>query len=178
LRNIRSSYGARHPVKVGKTSNGRMSEAQAAIGLMSLADFSVNRDNNERLHTLYQKGMAGVPGVEVVMPEGTDRSNFQYAVFRIDATAFGMPRDHLIDTLEAENVIARRYFHPGLHKSLPWKESHPEFFQKLPVTDVLCTQFMQLPLGAQTTDSVIASICDLVRAIQRQAAAIRPSQER
>ena len=34
LRNIRSSYGAGKPVPVVKTSNGRMSEAQAAIALI------------------------------------------------------------------------------------------------------------------------------------------------
>lgn len=36
LRNIRSSYGVRATVPVEKTANGRMSEAQAAFGLVSL----------------------------------------------------------------------------------------------------------------------------------------------
>jgi dTDP-4-amino-4,6-dideoxygalactose transaminase len=37
LRNIRSSYGVRSPRPVIKTANGRLSEAQAAFGLLSLA---------------------------------------------------------------------------------------------------------------------------------------------
>lgn len=36
LRNIRSSYGVRRAVPVMKTANGRMSEAQAAFGLIAL----------------------------------------------------------------------------------------------------------------------------------------------
>ncbi|MDX1668823.1 MAG: DegT/DnrJ/EryC1/StrS family aminotransferase [Limnobacter sp.] len=36
LRNIRSSYGVRKPCEVVKTANGRMSEAQAAFGVVSL----------------------------------------------------------------------------------------------------------------------------------------------
>jgi len=36
LRNIRSSYGVRSVVSVTKTANGRMSEAQAALGLLAL----------------------------------------------------------------------------------------------------------------------------------------------
>lgn len=36
LRNIRSSYGTRTTVSVVKTANGRMSEAQAALGLINL----------------------------------------------------------------------------------------------------------------------------------------------
>lgn len=42
LRNIRSSYGTRSTVAVCKTANGRMSEAQAAFGLLSLAQQEAN----------------------------------------------------------------------------------------------------------------------------------------
>ena len=38
LRNIRSSYGVREARSVVKTANGRMSEAQAALGLISLGN--------------------------------------------------------------------------------------------------------------------------------------------
>jgi hypothetical protein len=37
LRNMRSSYGAGPPVSVAKTANGRLSEAQAAMALVTLA---------------------------------------------------------------------------------------------------------------------------------------------
>lgn len=40
LRNIRSSYGVRQQMSVVKTANGRMSEAQAAFGLVSIKDLT------------------------------------------------------------------------------------------------------------------------------------------
>jgi len=46
LRNIRSSYGAGPPTEVPLTSNGRFSEAQAAIGLLNLETFSDALANN------------------------------------------------------------------------------------------------------------------------------------
>jgi dTDP-4-amino-4,6-dideoxygalactose transaminase len=177
LRNIRSSYGARTPVKVDKTSNGRMSEAQAAIGLMSLADFPENRDNNERLHAMYRKGVEGVAGMEVVLPVGVSHSNYQYAVFRLHESEFGMARDQLIEALKADNVIARRYFYPGLHRCLPYRDIYPEFVDGLPNTDELCAQCIQLPLGAQTSMDTVARICELIREIQHRAAEVRSSLE-
>ena len=42
LRNIRSSYGTRATVSVVKTANGRMSEAQAALGLINLERWVMN----------------------------------------------------------------------------------------------------------------------------------------
>jgi dTDP-4-amino-4,6-dideoxygalactose transaminase len=42
LRNIRSSYGTRESVDIPFTGNGRLSEIQAGMGLLSLADFTNN----------------------------------------------------------------------------------------------------------------------------------------
>ncbi|HLX02297.1 MAG TPA: DegT/DnrJ/EryC1/StrS family aminotransferase, partial [Trinickia sp.] len=58
LRNIRSSYGAGRPVKVVKTSNGRLSEAQAAMGLLSLEDHAANRAHNRALFDAYRERMS------------------------------------------------------------------------------------------------------------------------
>lgn len=177
LRNIRSSYGARSQVKVDKTSNGRMSEAQAAIGLMSLEDFPANRSNNERLHGLYRSGVEDVPGIEMLQPVGVDSSNYQYAVFQIDETKFGLSRDLLIKALQADNVIARRYFYPGLHRSIPYRDTNPEFLDALPETDRLCAQCIQLPLGAQVTGDAVARICEVLGRISTQASRVRNAVE-
>ena len=57
LRTMRSSSGAAEAVSVIKTVNGRMSEAQAAIALMSVEDFPANRQNNQNLHGHYERWM-------------------------------------------------------------------------------------------------------------------------
>lgn len=44
LRNIRSSYGTRATVAVTKTANGRMSEAQAAFGLINIGRLNQAED--------------------------------------------------------------------------------------------------------------------------------------
>lgn len=177
LRNIRSSYGAGHAVPVVKTSNGRMSEAQAAIALMSLEDFPVNQANNEQQYKAYALGLRDIPGISLMMPVGVSFSNYQYLVCNIDAVAFGMPRDLIMELLKAENVLARRYFYPGVHRCIPYIDDFPLYQDRLPQTDALCANVMQLPVGALLSQLDIARICQILALAQRHAAAIQQAMQ-
>ncbi len=178
LRNIRSSYGAGKPVNVVKTANGRMSEAQAAIALLSLEDFPENRKNNERLYQLYEKHLNEIPGLYLVKPAGASFSNYQYLVCRVDEHEFGLRRDTLIDLLKAENVVARRYFYPGLHRSIPYAQELPQYLDRLPNTDSLCASCIQFPIGALVTSQSVELICDILMRAHQASAEIRSRHEK
>jgi len=170
LRNIRSSYGAGKLVNVAKTANGRMSEAQAAIALMSLEDFSANQKNNETLYRFYEAQLNAIPGLRLTKPYGVSFSNYQYLVCRVDEREFGLPRDLLIDILKAENVVARRYFYPGLHRSTPYAQELPQYLNRLPNTDSICASCIQFPIGALVSAQSVERICNiLIRAHQASA---------
>ena len=172
LRNIRSSYGAGPPVPVAKTSNGRMSEAQAAIGLMSLEIFPNILARNEALFGLYRQGLADVGGLRLHEPANVTRSNFQYVVVEVDEAEFGLSRDLLFKALRAENVVARRYFFPGSHRCTPWIERMSDF-APLPNTERLCDRILQFPIGALVADDNVAVLCDLLHAIRERADQVR-----
>lgn len=167
LRNIRSSYGAGKIVPVVKTSNGRMSEAQAAIALMSLDDFPANQRKNEMLFHIYIENLKAIPGIKLMEPVGVTFSNYQYIVCELDEASFGLSRDSLISVLKSENVNARRYFYPGTHRSEGFKNLSIE--GGLPETDRLCGRCIQLPIGAMVDESAVKTICDLIDKIQRNA---------
>jgi dTDP-4-amino-4,6-dideoxygalactose transaminase len=171
LRNIRSSYGAGPPVHVVKTSNGRMSEAQAAIGLVSLDNFSNIVARNEELFGLYRNGLADIGGLRLPSPVNVNRSNFQSAVVEVDEVEFGLSRDLLLETLRAENVIARRYFFPGVHRCIPWVKRNP--VAALPNTDLLCQTLIQLPIGSFVSNYDVEALCALLRVIRERAADVK-----
>jgi dTDP-4-amino-4,6-dideoxygalactose transaminase len=170
LRNMRSSYGAGPPAAVPLTSNGRFSEAQAAIGLMSLEDFPVNRAHNEGIFDVYRQGLRQIAGLSVVEPSDTDRSNYQYAVIEVEEDALGLSRDALLRALHGELVIARRYFHPGVHRTVPYS-AMPERWL-LPVSDSLCGRLLQLPIGALLDEDDAAKIVELLARVEANSAAI------
>lgn len=178
LRTMRSSAGAGNPVEVTKTVNGRMSEAQAAIALMSLEDFPVNQQNNQTLYRLYEAQLAPIPGLHLVKPTGVSFSNHQYVVCQVDEREFGLSRDLLIVLLKAENVIARRYFYPGLHRSIPYLQELPQFLESLPNSDSLSASCIQLPIGALVSTQSVERICDILSRAHRAAPAIRGQYER
>jgi len=173
LRNIRSSYGAGEIVDVVKTSNGRMSEAQAAIALMSLDDYSENQQNNYQLFRLYEDRLSQLPGVRLVKPSGVNKSNYQYLVCEIEEQQFGVTRDMLMSILEKENILARRYFYPGIHHYDEYKNLSIRGNVTLPVTDRLCKQCVQLPIGALVSGEAVGKICDIISTSHKYATQIQ-----
>ncbi len=142
LRVMRSSAGAGNvPATVIKTVNGRMSEAQCAIALMSLEDFSANQQNNETLFRCYEAHLAGILGLRLVKPCGVSYSNYQCVAFQVNEDEFGMPLDVLIRLLKAENVDARCHSSTSFH----------------------------LPIGALVSTQSVAKICTLLAHVQQSA---------
>ncbi|WP_218124775.1 DegT/DnrJ/EryC1/StrS family aminotransferase [Nitrosospira sp. Nsp18] len=173
LRNIRSSYGAGHPVDVVRTSNGRMSEAQAAMALMSLEDFPSNQKTNEYLHQLYEKYLEPVPGLNIVKPTEVSFSNYQSLVCLIDEQEFGLSRDLLRELLKAENINVQRYFYPGLHHHPPYVQNLSHYPDRLPNTNHLCASTIQFPIGALVSVQTVERICNLLLRIHQASPVIR-----
>jgi dTDP-4-amino-4,6-dideoxygalactose transaminase len=173
LRSIRPSYGGDAPVNVLRVANARMSEAQAAVGLMNLEDFPAHQKNNAALFSLYQSELEGIPGLHVCQPSGVSFSNFQYAPSVIDEAAFGLSRDNLVALLQSENVISRRYFYPGIHRGIPYAQEFPQYVDALPNTDAVCASCMQLPIGALVEKEGVRQICDFLRRAHEHAPAIQ-----
>ena len=173
LRSIRPSYGGQPPVNVVRVANARMSEAQAAVGLMNLDDFPAHQAHNATLFETYRQAFESVPGIRVRPPAGVSYSNYQYGLCTIDEASFGLSRDSLIELLRAENIVARRYFYPGAHRSIPYDRELPQYFDALPATDEACATSLQLPIGALLGNDDALRICDLVSRIQANASEIR-----
>ena len=45
----------------------------------------------------------------------------------------GISRDELVQILQAENVLARRYFYPGCHRMEPYRSYYPHARLLLPI---------------------------------------------
>ena len=162
LRNIRSSYGAGEVVNIPLTGNGRMSEAQAAMALLSLEDYSNNRSRNKTHFNLYDELLSEIPGVRLLQPPENSVSNYQYIVIEVTPNEFGLSRDLLQKILFAENIISEKYFSPGIHRTIPFCNDIPDNIDTFSRTDQLCKKIMQLPSGQQVTKDCIEVICGII----------------
>ena len=150
-------------------TNAKMSEVAAAMGLTSLESqdefLQVNQSHDRR----YRKFLAGVEGLEWLHPVAKERSNHQYVVLRINRC--GLERDTLMRLLTAENVFARRYFYPGVHRMEPYRTLSPA--ASLPVTEQLLSQTLCLPTGTGMSDEDVEQVCHLIRWILERSDSIR-----
>ena len=128
--------------------NGKMSEPSAAMGLCSLDILDDLMAHNADVRGAYARGLDGVPGVALLPVDARERNNGHYVVMLVDASRAGLTRDEIVAALRLENVMARRYFHPGCHRMKPYAEIDPPGpAASLPVTEDLADRVAVLPTG-------------------------------
>ena len=144
-------------------TNGKMSEISAAMGLTgleSLEEFiTVNRGNN----MAYRAGLQDIPGIQLCSYSVIERCNYQYIIVEVDADIAGITRDLLIQVLQAENILARRYFYPGSHEMEPYLSNYPNAGLQLLETKRLTQRVMSLPTGTSVGPEKIETICAIIR---------------
>lgn len=148
---------------IGVGTNGKMTEISAAMGITSLESMDDFVAFNKSNYELYQQYLAEIPGVKLVFYSETDRNNYQYIVIEIDSAVVGISRDILIETLHADNILARRYFHPGCHRIEPYKSMYPDAYLKLPETESLTNNLVCLPTGSSISENEISEICNQIK---------------
>ena len=150
-------------------TNGKMSEVAAAMGLTNLEDLPVFVEKNRLNYNQYQKRLAQLPGIQLIDYDSRQKRNYHYVVVEINENAFGVGRDLLVEILQAENIIARRYFYPGCHKMEPYRSLTTEKSQTLAHTERLAQSVMTLPNGTAVDRQEIDRICDLILFVARNA---------
>ncbi len=158
-------------------TNGKMSEASAAMGLTSLeAKDEVFAHNRENFLT-YAKGLAPIPGIRLLTRNPNSAHNFQYIVAEVDAETTGISRNDIVSALRLENVLARRYFHPSCHRMEPYRSLFPDAGQVLPETEAVSDRVMVLPNGLAVQPPDIDILTSRIAAIVARGPEVRAALE-
>ncbi len=154
-------WGYDNVIYVG--TNGKMNEVCAAMGLTGLESLDEVIAVNHRNYGAYRAGLQGIPGLQLIDYDASERNNYQYVIVEVDETATGISRDLLVRVLHAENVLARRYFYPGCHQMEPYRSYFPHAGLLLPETERLTNRVMSLPTGTAVGLDEIAGICQILK---------------
>jgi dTDP-4-amino-4,6-dideoxygalactose transaminase len=138
--------------------NYRMTDIQAAVGLVQLAKLDEMVQRRRALAARYQTMLAGVPGVRTVADPEWGESNFQSFWIELDP-GFPMSRNQLLSALAAEGISARAGI-MAAHRQ-PAYADHPRV--DLPVTERLTDRTLILPLfhtmGEDDQAAVVGAVC-------------------
>jgi dTDP-4-amino-4,6-dideoxygalactose transaminase len=92
--------------------NGKMSEVNAAFGLLYLDYVDAFIDERKKIHAFYHAQLSDIAGIECFKLHALKHN---YAYFPIVVTDdFPLSRDELHQYLLNEDIMARKYFHPLL----------------------------------------------------------------
>jgi dTDP-4-amino-4,6-dideoxygalactose transaminase len=144
-------------------TNGKMTEVCAAMGLTSLESMEEILAANRRNYEAYQENLQGLPGILLKGYDLAERRNYQYIVVEVDEAESKLNRDELVAVLQAENVLARKYFWPGCHRMEPYKSFFPNAHLLLPQTERIAARIMVLPTGQAVSVRDIEGVCEIIR---------------
>lgn len=153
-------------------TNGKLTEVCAAMGLCSLDAMADIIACNRRNYGLYRDALPTLPGLSLLAVEQQEQRNFQYVVVEVDPSA-PLSRDDLVATLHAENVLARKYFWPGVHRMEPYRSYYPNAHLLLPETTSLASRVIVLPTGQGVSPEDVRAICEIIRRAFAAAPAVK-----
>jgi dTDP-4-amino-4,6-dideoxygalactose transaminase len=154
-------------------TNGKMSEVSAAMGITSLESMADIVEKNHLNYKTYESLLGDIEGLGFITYDETEKRNYQYIVITVDAEKTGVSRDRLIEILQRENILARRYFYPGCHRMEPYRSYFPHSGMLLPNTERLSGRVISLPTGNAVSVDDIHTICQILRFTVEEAAAGR-----
>lgn len=139
--------------------NFRMTDIQAAVGLIQLQKLNDMVARRRELAARYQHSLAGVPGLRCVQDPQYGTSNYQSFWIEVD-DRFPLSREELLAKLAEDGISARRGI-MAAHLQ-PAYTGHSGFTAPLPVTERLTANTLILPLYhellEEEQDRVIASL--------------------
>ncbi len=143
--------------------NGKMSEVNAAFGLLQLKHVDIVLRRRSEIDAQYRTGLADIGGIHCLPQTATKVRNYSYFPIMIEAD-YPLSRDALYKKLKDHGVNGRRYFYP-LISDFPMYRSLPSAARSnLPVASAAADRVLCLPIyPALTTDDVFRVI-DIIRA--------------
>lgn len=154
-------------------TNGKMNEISASMGLTSFDSIDKFISKNKENYNLYKAGFANIDGIKLIDYNDSEKNNYQYIACEIDEKLFGMSRTELIEIIIKENILARKYFYPGVHRMEPYKSLYPYSSVFLEKTETLSEKIISFPTGTAVDSSSINRITNLVAFINQNAQAIK-----
>lgn len=143
--------------------NGKMSEFNAALGMLQLKHIDAALGRRQEIDAMYRERLGGTRGIELPAAEAGVVSNHAYFPILVGAE-YRSSRDDLYRKLREHNIYARRYFYP-LISDFPMYRGLPSSQRaNLPMAADISARVLCLPiyptLGRDDQEKIIDLILE------------------
>jgi dTDP-4-amino-4,6-dideoxygalactose transaminase len=141
--------------------NGKMSEMNAAFGMLQLQHVDHALARRREIDAAYRELLMPVNGIRCLPDAGEKVANYSYFPILVNPD-FGMSRDALYQKLRDNNIYARRYFYP-LISDFPMYRGLPSAQRdNLPIASTVAKQVLCLPIYPALDSGQIELIAETV----------------
>lgn len=141
--------------------NGKMSEINAAFGLLQLEYVDDCIRQRRDVAQLYRQKIESIPGLTCLYDLNLTQDNYSYFPIRV-GPKYPMTRDQLYQKLKDENIFSRRYFYPLISDFPMYKGLASSSKSNLPVADQIASEVLCLPIYPGLSTDEIQRIVELM----------------
>ena len=122
--------------------NGKMSEFNAALGLLQLKGIDEALRKRKVIHARYREGLAGVKGIHCLPDAGEKIANYAYFPILV-RPEYPLSRDEVYQKMRDNDIYVRRYFYPlisdfPMYRGLPSAAQSNLLVANKAASEVIC----------------------------------------
>jgi dTDP-4-amino-4,6-dideoxygalactose transaminase len=159
----------------GKTPDGediawlglsaRVPEINAIVAYHNFTHMDELVNRRQELIEIYREKLSRLKGVSYQeIPKDRQSSGNYFTIF-INPVEALHSRDEVYQHLKEQQIQAKKYFYPALHRQQVYKELGMSYWGKLPVTEMAAVQGLALPLFSHMTKDLSVRVIDKVKEI-------------
>ncbi|MFH6563743.1 dTDP-4-amino-4,6-dideoxy-D-glucose aminotransferase VioA [Aeromonas caviae] len=142
--------------------NGKMSEINAAFGLVQLKHIDRAMTQRQAVDTRYREALADVAGITIYQHNQYANSNYSYFPILLDKE-YPLTRDELYGKLKSNNILSRRYFYPLISNMPMYRGLHSAAISHLPQANELAEKVLCLPIFNELTLADQQRVIDIIK---------------
>jgi dTDP-4-amino-4,6-dideoxygalactose transaminase len=143
--------------------NGKMSEFNAALGLLQLKHIDEALAKRQVIDHAYRERLATVKGIHCLGDAGELKSNYAYFPIMIQP-GYPISRDDLNQRLRDIGIFPRRYFYPLISEFPMYRGLPSAHRENLPVASAAAQQVLCLPIYPDMSMDVLEEITSFIAA--------------
>lgn len=157
--------------------NGKMSELNAALGLLQLKHVGKAIARRQEIDALYRALLADVKGIRVLTPAADTVANYSYFPILVEPD-YPLSRDAIYQQMKDAGINGRRYFYPLISEFPMYRGLPSASAVQLPVAKEMSSKVICLPIYPALSDEDVHRVASMIRqATAPQAAAPAASDQ-
>jgi dTDP-4-amino-4,6-dideoxygalactose transaminase len=142
--------------------NGKMSEVNAAFGLLQLKHAKKVLSERQQVAHFYNQSLQNVDGIVIPQNNLSDDSNHSYYPILVDQN-FPISRDQLYEKLKSNGIFSRRYFYPLISEFPMYRNFPSSVVSNLPVATKIANEVLCLPIYPGLSVDSISKIIQIIK---------------